>query len=109
MYGDTNLDRQFNNTDLFNILGAGTYNNPAKWPTTCARGDFDDDGEVNSDDLFLILATGKYNTRPYSSTPTALQAVPERSTIVLAFAAFLGLVAFATIKGRPFLRRGPER
>ena len=93
-WGDTNLDRQVNSTDLFNILAAGTYNNPANWPATWGQGDFNDDGAVNSDDLFLILATGKYNQGPYSSVAPALQAVPEPSAFALAVCSLVALICW---------------
>ena len=94
-WGDTNLDRQINSTDLFAILAAGKYNHPELGPATWSEGDFTGDALVNSSDLFAMLGAAKFNAGPYTmSTPTAaLAAVPEPSSIVFAVIALAGLAA----------------
>ena len=81
---------------LFAILGAGTYNaGPSN--ATWLEGDFNNGDEVNSTNLFLMLSIGKYNQGPYSTTEaTALEAVPEPSSIALATLSLIGLLAFAS-------------
>ena len=96
-YGDSNMDRQLNSTDLFAILGAGKYNHPELGPASWLEGDYSGDDLVNSTDLFLILATGKYNQGPYSlsASTASVQAVPEPSAFALAAAGLVALGMYA--------------
>ncbi len=63
--GDTNGDRQVNNTDLQEILGAGSFGTGDGWGW--AQGDFNGDLAVNNGDLQLILATGFFGAGPYAA------------------------------------------
>ena len=93
------MGRQVDSGDLFAILAAGKFNNPAAGPATWREGDYNGDDLVNSTDLFLILATGKYNQGPYTTAtgPGALASVPEPSTFTLAV---FGLLAVAMLQRR---------
>jgi hypothetical protein len=75
--GDANLDKEFNSTDLVDVLAAGTYevDVQAVWTT----GDFNGDGRANSTDLVAALADGGYELGP----PPAANAVPEPSGVLL--------------------------
>ena len=65
--GDTNLDGKIDTTDISNILGANTFDNPANWPAVWATGDFDGDGEVTTDDISLILGANTFEKGPYAA------------------------------------------
>jgi hypothetical protein len=82
--GDANLNREFNSSDLVDVLASGTYeaDGASKWST----GDFNGDGRTNSSDLVVALADGGYEAGP---PPAA--AVPEPAGISLA--SYLGLIA----------------
>jgi hypothetical protein len=75
--GDVNLDREFNSSDLVDVLAAGIYEVDADAVYT--QGDFDGSGRANSSDLVAALADGGYEQGP---PPAA--AVPEPASSVLA-------------------------
>ncbi len=84
--GDTDGNRQIDNADLQQILGAGSFNNPGQWGWP--QGDFNGDTDVDNADLQLILATGDFGTGSYAAVaPGLLDAgvvtVPEPSTIAM--------------------------
>ncbi|MCA9149533.1 MAG: PEP-CTERM sorting domain-containing protein, partial [Planctomycetales bacterium] len=88
--GDTNLDGEFNSSDLVTVLAAGTYEQPATtavWTT----GDFNGDGRANTSDLVAALADGGYENG------TRAAVVPEPSGIVMLA---LGLMAIGRKIGR---------
>lgn len=63
-YGDTNLDRKVDFSDLLNL--AQHYNTPGTWAT----GDFNGDGMINFDDLLKIAQNYGY-VAGASAVPTA--------------------------------------
>jgi hypothetical protein len=75
--GDVNLDREFNSSDLVEVLAAGLYEVDAAAVYT--QGDFNGDGRANSSDLVAALADGGYE-----QGPPAAAAVPEPASSVLA-------------------------
>ncbi len=87
--GDTNGDGEVNNSDLQQILGAGSFNVGDGW--AWPQGDFDGSGTVNNSDLQLILATGLFGAGTYAAG-AGLAAVPEPATIVLLASGMLGLL-----------------
>jgi hypothetical protein len=56
-FGDTNLDGQFDSSDLVQIFRHGTFGRRATWET----GDFTGDGLFDSDDLVLAFQHGTYS------------------------------------------------
>jgi hypothetical protein len=84
--GDANLDREFNSTDLVEVLASGTYEAAvdAVWTT----GDFNGDGRTNSSDLVTALADGGYELGP----PPAAAAVPEPTSALLLLCAAVTLL-----------------
>ena len=72
-FGDANLDGEFNNIDLVDVLQAGKYGLDihAGW----ADGDWDGDGRFNRDDILLALQDGGYDRGALA----AVNAVPEPS------------------------------
>jgi hypothetical protein len=85
--GDANLDKEFNSTDLVDVLAAGTFEVDVNsvWST----GDFNGDGRTNSSDLVEALADGGYELGP----PPAVASVPEPSGLSLSLMALVVLAA----------------
>jgi hypothetical protein len=84
-FGDSNLDGEFNSTDLVDVLSAGTYE--VAIGSSWATGDYDGNGFTDSSDLVAALADGGYEQGPRPAT----SAVPEPGgTLLLS----LGLFAF---------------
>ena len=83
LYGDTDLNGTVNGADLNTLLSnyqqTGVY-----W----AQGDFDYNGTVNGADLNILLSN-------YQQHLSVGAAVPEPSTLLLAAAGLLGLLAYA--------------
>ena len=84
LYGDANLDYTVNGGDL-NTVFAHYNQHGVYW----SQGDFNYDGTVNGGDLNMVLA--HYNQHVSSVSG----AVPEPSTLLLAAAGLLGLLAYA--------------
>jgi hypothetical protein len=97
--GDLNLDREFNSTDLIELLATGTYeaDRASVWTT----GDFNGDGRTTSHDLVEALADGGYELGP----PTGAAAVPEPSTLV----SLLGALGWLASRSAITLRRSTLR
>ena len=84
LYGDANLDYTVNGGDLNTVLAH--YNQHGVY---WAQGDFNYDGTVNGGDLNTVLAHYNQHVSAVSG------AVPEPSTLLLAAAGLLGLLAYA--------------
>ncbi len=94
--GDADGDREINNSDLQQILGANSFGNGTGFDWT--QGDFDGDTDVDNADLQLILATGLFGTGAYAAVAPsisdgALTAVPEPGTLVMLTCSLLCLLA----------------
>ena len=94
--GDTNLDGEFNSSDLVAMLASGTYENDVQsvWST----GDLNGDGRTNSSDLVAGLADGGYELGPQA----AVSAVPEPASLVLFALGLVGLRGVGIIRRREF-------
>ena len=99
--GDVDGDGDAESDDLFRILAAGKFNNPALGPASWAEGDFNGDDLVNSANVFLILAGGHYNAGPYTTTPGIATIVPEPSTLILGAFGLLALLIGAWRREAP--------
>ena len=85
LYGDANLDGYVNQADRRHRRAPANYGQSGKY---WYQGDFNYDGWVNGSDLNILVSNwGQYQA--------VLTAVPEPSTLALAFAGLLGLVAYA--------------
>ena len=82
VYGDADLNGTVNGGDLNTVLAH--YNQPGYW----FDGDFDYNGTVNGGDLNTVLAH-------YNQHLSVGAAVPEPSTLLLAAAGLMGLLAYA--------------
>jgi len=94
--GDVDGDREINNADLQQILGANSFNNPGQWNWT--QGDFDGDTDVDNADLQMILATGLFGSGPYAADARdgcdcGQVVVPEQGTLLLAAMGILSLLS----------------
>ena len=88
IYGDTNLDGTVNGNDLNTVLS--NFNQTGM---TWAQGDFNYDGTVNGTDLNTVLSN-------FNQHLSVVGAVPEPSTLLLAVAGLLGLLAWKVRRGR---------
>jgi hypothetical protein len=59
-YGDTNLDKLFNSTDLILVFQAGEYEDRIKGNSTWSEGDWNGDGDFDSSDLVWAFKDGGY-------------------------------------------------
>jgi hypothetical protein len=93
--GDSNLDGEFNSSDLVNVLAAGTYEMDldASW----VSGDFDGSDKFDSGDLIVALADGGYEQGPRP----LVAAVPEPRSWAMFIVGILGLLRCARVSQPP--------
>jgi hypothetical protein len=86
--GDANFDGEFNSSDFVAVFQGGLFEtgNPANW----SLGDWNGDGVFGSGDFVAAFQDGGFELGPRGA---ALNAVPEPSSLVLAF---LGIFAFVS-------------
>lgn len=80
-FGDSNLDGEFNSSDLVSVFLAGEYEDEIDLNSTWEGGDWDGDGDFNSSDLVIALRDGGYEAGPRS----AVASVPEPSIFINLF------------------------
>jgi hypothetical protein len=73
--GDSNLDGQFNSSDLVQVLAAGQYDDQIALNSTWDTGDWNGDLEFDSSDLVYVFGFGGYEAGPLAAVP-----VPEPMT-----------------------------
>lgn len=76
-FGDANLDREFNSSDMVQVLRAGKYE--TRVDTGWEEGDFNGDGDFNSSDLVVAFVDGGYER----GLQTVAATVPEPSALWL--------------------------
>ncbi len=59
-FGDANLDRRFDSSDLVQVFIQGEYEDHLTGNSTWAEGDWNGDGEFSSEDLVLAMQDGGY-------------------------------------------------
>lgn len=62
-YGDTNLDKRFDSTDLVLVFQAGQYEDSGVLNSGWRQGDWNCDGEFGTQDLVLAFQGGAYATQ----------------------------------------------
>jgi hypothetical protein len=81
-FGDSNLDRVFNSTDMVSVFQAGEYEDNIPNNSTWATGDWSGDGEFTSNDMILALQDGPFESG-VPAAASAVQSVPEPSSVLL--------------------------
>jgi hypothetical protein len=76
-FGDSNLDGEFNTTDLVQAFQTGVYEDTIDGNAGWASGDWNGDADFNSRDLVLAFQSGGYEAGPRPA------AVPEPSASLL--------------------------
>lgn len=99
-FGDSNLDRLFDSSDLVAVFSVGEYEDRVRGNSTWGDGDWNADGDFTSDDIIMAFADGGYDRGPRSAEPAA---VPEPMTTSLL------LVAIGCLGRRTAGRRLGER
>ena len=94
--GDSNLDGEFNSTDLVQVFAAGGYEDIVAMNSTWASGDWDGSGDFDSSDLVAAFSDGGYD----QGLVPAVSAVPEPSTLPIAIAALI-VVFTRRVRRRP--------
>lgn len=86
--GDSNLDGEFNSTDLVELFTMGEYEDGVVGNSTWVTGDWTGDGEFDSSDFVAAFTDGGYEQGPRAATA----AVPEPSSVALLLIGGLALV-----------------
>lgn len=89
-FGDANLDREFNSSDLVAVFEAGEYEDGVEGNSGWAEGDWNGDTEFSSADLVTAFQVGSYEQGPL----TAVAAVPEPSGLAMLSFACLFLARY---------------
>jgi hypothetical protein len=87
-FGDSNLEGEFNSSDLVQVFSRGEYEDTIAGNSTWADGDWNGDADFNSSDLVTAFSDGGFELGP---RPEAM-AVPEPSAAVLLVSFGLWLV-----------------
>jgi hypothetical protein len=77
-FGDANLDRQFDSSDLIQVFAAGQYEDQVASNSGWAEGDWNADGEFDTMDLIVAFQDGGYAMGPRNAPPS----VPEPASVV---------------------------
>ncbi len=90
-YGDSNLDGEFNSSDLVAVFEAGQYEDAIALNSGWASGDWNGDSEFTSADLVRAFQGGGYEQGPQA----AIMAVPEPGTLGCGVLGLIGLLSLA--------------
>jgi hypothetical protein len=86
-FGDSNLDGEFNSSDMTFVFQANEYEDNITLNSTWADGDWNGDGDFDSGDLVAAFKDGGYEKGPRA----AVNAVPEPSSVILLAIGMIGL------------------
>ena len=78
-FGDSNLNGQFDSSDLVQVFIAGEYEDDIDKNSGWAEGDWDGDGDFTTSDLVFVFEEGGYEAASKPDTPT----VPEPTSGLL--------------------------
>jgi hypothetical protein len=78
-FGDANLDRAFDSSDLIETFESRKYEDDLPGNASWSEGDWDGDGDFTTGDLVLAFQDGGYERGPRA----ALASVPEPSTLAM--------------------------
>ncbi|MCA9167601.1 MAG: hypothetical protein KDB23_08025 [Planctomycetales bacterium] len=88
-YGDTNLDGEFDSSDLINAFQAGQYEDSVFGNSTWSTGDWNADREFTTSDFVVAFQDGGYEQGPR----TAVASVPEPHALIPFVIGAIGLLA----------------
>ena len=89
-FGDSNLDGEFNSSDMVNVFAAGQYEDDELLNSTWETGDWNGDFEFSTLDFLVAFQSGGYERGPRG----AVRAVPEPTSLLMTLA---GIGAIATV------------
>jgi hypothetical protein len=89
-FGDSNLDGEFNSSDLVALFQVGEYEDAIEANSSWVTGDWSGDGEFDSSDLVLAFQDGGFELGPR----TAVAAVPEPSSAIILAIGVIGVCRF---------------
>lgn len=95
-FGDSNMDLEFNSSDLVAVFEAGLFEDGIDNNATWSTGDWNGNGDFESSDLVLAFAEGGYDVGIQQRLNIA-KAVPEPTSSIFLWP-FLLVVTFATRK-----------
>ena len=78
-FGDSNLDNEFNTTDLIEVFQSGEYEDNIAMNSGWRDGDWNGDGEFGTEDLVVAFQDGGYEQGPVggaNSVPESSSAIP---------------------------------
>ena len=88
-FGDSNVDGEFDSTDLVMVFQAGEYEDHLSHNSSWASGDWNGDGEFDTGDMIIAFQDGGFSQGPRGAAPI----VPEPSSALsLGIAVVLGLL-----------------
>ena len=76
--GDSNLDGEFNSSDMVVVFTAGEYEDTVAMNSSWVEGDWDGDGDFTSGDLVFAFTIGGYEQGPRA----AVASVPEPASVM---------------------------
>ena len=94
--GDSNLDGEFNSSDLVAVFDAGQYEDGIAGNSTWVTGDWTGDGEFDTSDFVAAFDDGGFELGPR----TAIASVPEPSTVVLLLIGCISMARIRTTRSR---------
>ena len=86
-FGDSNLDGEFNTTDLVTVFVVGEYEDDIAMNSHWEEGDWNGDAEFDSQDIILAFQAGGFEK---GKRDTEVIAVPEPTTLLLIVMGALG-------------------
>jgi hypothetical protein len=86
-FGDTDLDGQFNSSDLVEVFQSGQYEDAIEDNASWATGDWDANDDFTTSDLVIAFQDGGYEQGPR----TAVSAVPEPAPFVMLIVGLIGM------------------
>ena len=88
--GDSNLDGEFNTTDLVQVFQNGHYEDGVERNSRWEEGDWNGDGDFDTSDLVLAFQDGGYELGPRTKS----MIVPEpANTVVICLVGMFGLIS----------------
>ena len=91
--GDSNLDGEFNSSDMVVVFTAGEYEDTVAMNSSWDEGDWDGDGDFTSGDLVFAFTIGGYEQGPRA----AVASVPEPASVM---GLLTGMVALLIVRRR---------